>query len=308
MMTIDTLTPRWRRAIGALMRTRLALATALAAGLWLAVEPSIASSARRAAELANGQPAVSAVDAVGMTVDDMDRSVAFLSDVLTFEKISDVEVTGSEYERLQGVFGLRMRIVRMKLGEEILELTEYLAPKGRPVPVDARSNDRAFQHVAIIVSDMDQAYARLREFVEEARFDHLGVFTYSKEEGTHSGTLDEVPAKIAEQRRRDLMRRQRTISKRRMKTLVGSELEVLVEGASDESEYLLEGRHAGQAPEIDGKVFLSLADGDAPPRAGDLVRARVDSFADYDLGATVVATIARAKRTKLRLPVLGSAR
>jgi catechol 2,3-dioxygenase-like lactoylglutathione lyase family enzyme len=106
---------------------------------------------------------VQAVDAVGMTVSDMDRSVAFFSDVLTFEKTSDVELAGDEYERLQGVFGLRMRVVRMRLGGEQIELTQYLAPRGRRVPEDSRSNDRWFQHVAIIVSDMDAAYGRLRE-------------------------------------------------------------------------------------------------------------------------------------------------
>jgi catechol 2,3-dioxygenase-like lactoylglutathione lyase family enzyme len=61
------------------------------------------------------------------------------------------------------VFGVRMRVVRMKLGDESIELTEYLAPKGRPIPVDSRSNDRWFQHIAIIVSDMDKAYGWLRQ-------------------------------------------------------------------------------------------------------------------------------------------------
>jgi catechol 2,3-dioxygenase-like lactoylglutathione lyase family enzyme len=92
----------------------------------------------------------------------MDRSIAFYTSVLTFEKISDVEVSGRDYELLAGVFGARMRIVRLRLGEELLELTEFLAPKGRPMPADMRPNDLGFQHVAIIVSDMDRAYARLR--------------------------------------------------------------------------------------------------------------------------------------------------
>ena len=105
---------------------------------------------------------VKSVDAVGMTVSDMDRSVDFFSKVLSFEKGSDVEVVGSEYERLQGLFGVRMRIVRMRLGDEIIELTEYLAPKGRPIPADSRSNDQWFQHIAIVVSDMDKAYQQLR--------------------------------------------------------------------------------------------------------------------------------------------------
>jgi catechol 2,3-dioxygenase-like lactoylglutathione lyase family enzyme len=105
---------------------------------------------------------VKSVDAVGITVSDIDRSVEFFSKVLSFEKVSDIEVMGSEYERLQGVFGARMRIVRLRLGEEFIDLTEYLTPRGRPIPVDSRSNDQWFQHIAIVVSDMDKAYQQLR--------------------------------------------------------------------------------------------------------------------------------------------------
>src|SRR5215470_15560893 len=97
----------------------------------------------------SAQGIVTAVDSVGMTVSDMDRAVEFYSRVLTFEKVSDLEVDGGDYERLEGVFGLRMRVVRMRLGEESIELAEYLAPRGRPIPADSRSNDRWFQHVAI---------------------------------------------------------------------------------------------------------------------------------------------------------------
>ena len=107
--------------------------------------------------------AVAAVDSIGLTVSDIDRSVDFFSKVLSFEKVSDQEVYGADYERLQGLFGMRARIARMKLGGEFIELTEYLTPKGRPIPVDSRSNDRWFQHVAIVVSDMDKAYQWLRQ-------------------------------------------------------------------------------------------------------------------------------------------------
>lgn len=102
-----------------------------------------------------------AVDSVGMTVNDMDQVVAFYS-ALTFQKVSDVEVLGEAYEHLEGVFGARMRIVRMQLGNEYLDLTQYLAPSGRPIPVDSRSNDLWFQHIAIVVRDMDQAFEKLR--------------------------------------------------------------------------------------------------------------------------------------------------
>ena len=102
------------------------------------------------------------VAGVGMTVGDMDRAVDFYSKVLFFEKVSDVEVAGDAFERLQGIFGARARIVTLRLGDERLELTEYLASRGRPALADARSNDRWFQHVAIVVNDMEQAYLWLR--------------------------------------------------------------------------------------------------------------------------------------------------
>ena len=107
--------------------------------------------------------AAPAVDSVAITVSDLDRSVDFYSKVLKFQKISEYEVTGEGYEHLEGVFGVRIRAARMQLGTESIELMEYLAPKGRPVPQDSRANDRWFQHIAIIVSDMEKAYAWLRE-------------------------------------------------------------------------------------------------------------------------------------------------
>ena len=113
--------------------------------------------------LPGGAAAVNALDSIGITVSDIDRSVEFFSKVLSFETMSEIEVYGSDYEHLYGLFGMRARIVRMKLGDESIELTEYLTPKGRPMPVDSRSNDRWFQHIAIIVSDMDKAYQWLRQ-------------------------------------------------------------------------------------------------------------------------------------------------
>src|SRR5262249_14388038 len=102
-----------------------------------------------------GATAAISVESIGVTVSDLDRAVEFYS-ALTFQKVSDVEVLGDEFEHLEGVFGARMRIVRMQLGNEYLDLTQYLAPPGRPIPVDSRSNDLWFQHIAIVVRDMDQ--------------------------------------------------------------------------------------------------------------------------------------------------------
>ncbi|NOT30820.1 MAG: glyoxalase [Planctomycetes bacterium] len=108
-------------------------------------------------------PAAPAVESIGLTVSDLERSVAFFRDVLTFELLSEEEHSGAVHEALEGVFGLRTRVARMRLGGEEIELTEYLAPEGRPIPLDSRSNDGWFQHIAIIVSDMDAAYAHLRK-------------------------------------------------------------------------------------------------------------------------------------------------
>jgi catechol 2,3-dioxygenase-like lactoylglutathione lyase family enzyme len=107
---------------------------------------------------------VKKVETIGITVSDMERSVKFYSDVLGFKKVSDAELSGEHYEKLQGLFGLRMRVVRMQLGDEQIELTDYLTTGGRSMPEDAKSNDLFFQHIAIVVSDMDKAYAHLRKY------------------------------------------------------------------------------------------------------------------------------------------------
>jgi len=96
-----------------------------------------------------------------MTVSDVDRAVEFYS-ALAFRKVSELEVLGPEYEHLEGVFGARMRIVRMQLGSEFIDLTQYLTPLGRPIPPDSHSNDLWFQHIAIVVRDMDAAFEKVR--------------------------------------------------------------------------------------------------------------------------------------------------
>ncbi|MGF1591331.1 MAG: VOC family protein [Pleurocapsa sp.] len=106
---------------------------------------------------------MSNIQYVAMTVANLEQSVKFYSEVLSFQKIKETEVAGEDWEKLQGVFGLRMRIVQMQLGEEVISLMEYLTPQGRPIPVDSCSNDRWFQHIAIVVSDIEKAYQQLRK-------------------------------------------------------------------------------------------------------------------------------------------------
>ena len=142
------------------MRTR-SWAAALLALLWCLLLSARVSAA--------APVAVTAVDSVGIPVTDLERSVRFYSEVLQFRKVAETEIAGDRWEHLYGVFGLRLRVARMQLGRESIELMQVLAPRGRPLPPDTHSNDRWFQHVAIIVSDMSRAYARLREYrVEHA--------------------------------------------------------------------------------------------------------------------------------------------
>ncbi|HEY6475303.1 MAG TPA: 30S ribosomal protein S12 methylthiotransferase RimO [Polyangia bacterium] len=139
--------------------------------------------------------------------------------------------------------------------------------------------------------ETDAAFQRLCDFVREAELDHVGVFNFSREEGTVAALLPKrVPQKEVDARRREVLRIQREISKRKLRAMRGRTLRVLVEGPSDESEYLLMGRHEGQAPEIDGQVYLSLPPDALPPAAGVFVDARVSHSAEYDLAAELVPT------------------
>jgi ribosomal protein S12 methylthiotransferase len=136
--------------------------------------------------------------------------------------------------------------------------------------------------------ETDKDFDQLCDFVRASQLDHVGVFRYSHEDGTHSGTMEElVPADVIEARANELMTIQQKISKKRLKARIGDEITVLIEGESDESELLLQGRHAGQAPEVDGVVILTH-DGDEACAPGELRRAKVTHATEYDLVAKLV--------------------
>jgi ribosomal protein S12 methylthiotransferase len=133
--------------------------------------------------------------------------------------------------------------------------------------------------------ETEEDFGRLQEFVGAAQFDNVGVFTFSDEEGTTSfGLPGRVPARVKESRRRKLMSLQKRISARRNKARVGQHLEVLVEGTHPDSDLLLRGRLASQAPEIDGQVILN--DGAAEP--GSFVTCEVTEAHPYDLVARIL--------------------
>lgn len=128
--------------------------------------------------------------------------------------------------------------------------------------------------------ESEAEFDELVEFVKWAEFDRVGVFRYSdEEEATSFGLEDKVAKKTADQRMRRLLSIQRKISRKKNRGLVGKRLEVLVEGPSAESELVMVGRHRGQAPEIDGIVYLS--GGEALP--GQMLMADIEKATDYDL-------------------------
>jgi ribosomal protein S12 methylthiotransferase len=131
-------------------------------------------------------------------------------------------------------------------------------------------------------------FDELCQFVAAARFDNLGVFTYSDEDISASYRLeDKVDRRTMQNRKRHLMALQRKIARARNRALVGSETAVLVEGRSRETDLLWEGRMATQAPEIDGGTLINDYEG-SEPRPGEIRRLRISEAHDYDVVGTLL--------------------
>ena len=132
-------------------------------------------------------------------------------------------------------------------------------------------------------------FNELCEFVKAAEFDWLGVFGYSDEEGAKAFSLaDKVPAREIERRRKKLMQIQKSLSKRNKRKLIGRQFDLLLEGQSEETELLWEGRTEMHAPEIDGKVFISDFGPHDQVRPGEFHRVEITEAHDYDLVARIV--------------------
>ena len=156
--------------------------------------------------------------------------------------------------------------------------------------------------------ETEEDFAVLMDFVKAAEFDHLGVFLYSNEESCRAyGLAQQVPTAVARRRRQKLMTVQRKISRRKLRQRVGSMLPVLVEGRSEETDWLFRGRLESQAPGIDGQVYINDFVGEEP-RPGQFRWATVTDSADYDLvarlerqafGLAEAATTTRERRQEL---------
>ncbi len=137
--------------------------------------------------------------------------------------------------------------------------------------------------------ETEQDFEELMEFVRNCRFDNLGVFTYSDEEGTPAYDLpDKVDPKIAKQRRNRLMKEQAKISKSLNKAKIGKTYKVLFEGLSQESDLLFQGRLEGQAQEIDGYILINDMPEDLDPKIGQVYDVRITEAHEYDLVGAIV--------------------
>jgi len=137
--------------------------------------------------------------------------------------------------------------------------------------------------------ETEKEFEELCNFVREAQFDWMGTFSYSDQDGAAAFALGKKlsPGEI-ERRRRRLMSIQRRISKKKKNALVGREFDLLLEGESEESELLLEGRTPMHAPEIDGRVFVNDFPDELEPRRGMFYRCQITEAHDYDLVARIV--------------------
>ena len=132
--------------------------------------------------------------------------------------------------------------------------------------------------------ETDEDFEELMSFVRNCRFDNLGVFTYSDEEGTPAFDLpNKVDPKIAKQRRTRLMKEQAKISKQMNRSRVGNTYPVLFEGLSQESNLLFQGRLQGQAQEIDGYILINDMPEDLQPEVGKIYNVEITEALEYDL-------------------------
>jgi ribosomal protein S12 methylthiotransferase len=137
--------------------------------------------------------------------------------------------------------------------------------------------------------ETEKEFEQLCDFVREAEFDWMGAFGYSDQEGAQAfADPDKLSEREIERRRKGVMQIQKGISKRKKKMLVGTEVEVLLEGMSEETDLLLEGRTAMHAPEIDGKVYVNDVPDGLVPRVGEFYRCEITESHDYDLVARIL--------------------
>ena len=143
--------------------------------------------------------------------------------------------------------------------------------------------------IAGFPGEREEDFEELLAFIKNCKFDNVGVFTYSDEEGTPAfGLPNKVDSKIAKQRRARLMKEQAKISKRKNEAKIGETFKVIFEGLSKESDLLFQGRMPGQAQEIDGYILINDIPEDLEPKIGEIYDVRISEAHDYDLIGAII--------------------
>lgn len=174
--------------------------------------------------------------------------------------------------------GILQKMRRGRSGAAIRNLVEY---------IKAELPDAALRTSVItgFPGETDRRFKNLLGFIEEGHFDHVGVFSYSEEEGTAAAKMrGHVPEKVKVERKMEILRAQRKISRKHLRRFVGERLKVLIEGASSDAGYVFRGRSEFQAPEIDGVVYLSSG----KASIGEFYWVEITSSYDYDLGGRMI--------------------
>jgi ribosomal protein S12 methylthiotransferase len=170
---------------------------------------------------------------------------------------------------------------RMRRRGSEQQIRELITKLRREIPTIALRTSMIVGFPGETVED----FTSLMQFVEQARFDRLGVFCYSREEGTPAATMsDQVSERVKRERYRKLMRIQARLSFKRNRDLIGATEQVIVEGYSEETELLLKGRSSRQAPDIDGQVYITAG----TANVGDIVTLKITDSSDYDLIGEIV--------------------
>ena len=139
--------------------------------------------------------------------------------------------------------------------------------------------------------ETEENFEELVQFIDEQDFERVGIFKFSREEDTPSHDLDnQIPQEVIDERHDFLMTRLQEKSRERMETYLGKTLEVLVDGVSQETDLLLEGRHVGQAPEVDGTIYIN----DGQAQAGDIALVEITDTHDYDLVGHITEIVVKS--------------
>jgi ribosomal protein S12 methylthiotransferase len=183
---------------------------------------------------------------------------------------------------LQHINNAVLKSMNRKMTRE--EIVEVLGNIRREIPEAVIRT----QFIVGFPGETDEQFEELLKFVSDQQFDRVGCFKYSPEEGTPGGKMpDQVPEDVKQKRHDALMEVQPNISREKHKAYVGKVVQVLVEGLSDETDLLLQGRTSQQAPDIDGVVLIN--DGEA--QVGDMVNVQITDSMEYDLIGEIVGPV-----------------